>query len=109
MKVITLLNTLGIGVNPPDPNKKNKMSYSKVRKFIALNHPVDPDTSKKFGFFEEIGVQYYGLKLATCCGCLEIVLCFKRSLKKFMKCLRKEREKIDRPESMQDVPSTDSD
>lgn len=109
MKVITILNAIGIGVNPPDPNKLNQLSYSKLRKFIALNHPVDPDSSKKFSMSDEIGVHYYGLKLATCCGCLQGVLCFKKTLKKFAKCLRKEKGKVDRPDSMLDVPSTDSD
>ena len=70
MKVITILNAVGIGVNPIDPKNKNELTYSKLRKYIALNHPVDPDTSKKFSFNTDIGVQYYGLKLATCCGCL---------------------------------------
>ena len=109
MKVITFLNAIGIGVNPPDPNKINQMNYSKVRKFIALNHPVDPDTFKKFNIGDEIGVHYYGLKLATCCGCLQVVLCLKRTIKKFLKCLRKKKDPVARPDSMLDVPSTDSD
>lgn len=56
MKVITILNAVGIGVNPIDPKNKNELTYSKLRKYIALNHPVDPDTSKKFSFNTDIGV-----------------------------------------------------
>ena len=45
LKVIAILNAVGIGVSPPDNDKQKQLSYSKIRKFIALNHPVDPDTS----------------------------------------------------------------
>jgi hypothetical protein len=81
--MISILNAVGIGVNPPDPNKKIELSYSKLRKFIALNHPVDPDTNTKFSIWDNIGVQYYGLKLFTCCGCLELVLSSKKLIKWF--------------------------
>ena len=45
LKVIAMLNAAGIGLDPPDKDKRIPLSYSKIRRFIALNHPVDPDTS----------------------------------------------------------------
>jgi hypothetical protein len=44
IKIVSLLNAIGIGKNPPDLSKRTELSYSKLKKFISLNHPVDPDT-----------------------------------------------------------------
>lgn len=90
-------------------NDVDPLSYKKLRKFIAVNHPVDPNTGKKFSGFETITVKDYYFKLFDLCGCIRCYHRYKELKRKcFNNCFRTRKRKFTKPRSMKDVPDTES-
>lgn len=95
----------GIGVVEKKPEI---ISYKKIKKSIALNHPVDPLTGEKFSIVESITVANYNLKLADAFGCIRLNnFINKIKAKCFNFILKKKDRGITKPESMKDVPDDD--
>lgn len=85
------------------------ISYKKLFKVIYTQHPVDPETKQRFNFNERITVKDYIYKITDCCYCYAIT----QKLNEVKRYCRKrfggaQRVKFDRPESMRDLPSSDS-
>ena len=100
-----VFNLFGVGV--PEV-KVEKISYKKLRKAIALNHPVDPLTQQKFDVRSSITVSMYELKLADALGCIRCYnFCTKCKDKASGVLLRKKDKGLQKPESMKDVPDDD--
>ena len=77
---------------------------------IVKNHPVDPETYEKFSIDDSITVSKYGIKLVDAIGCLKCLFiakgCFKSLKSTFLK---KNRKFYLKPDSMKDVPDSESD
>ena len=64
----------------------NTLSYNKLMKFIAKNHPVDdsnPKDIKMFSILERITVKDYYFRLMSMCGCYRAYRKAKRKQKEF--------------------------
>ena len=89
----------------------DKLSYKKLMKMITTYHPCDPDTQRKFEYNDSVTIHNFGLKLMDACGCL---VCYKATKKckktcRALCCKRKLKKEIFKPETMKDVPDSDSD
>ena len=77
---------------------------------IIKNHPADPETHEKLSIEDSITVSRYGFKLVDAIGCLKCVsvakVCFKSCKGTFWK---KNRKFYLKPDSMKDVPDSESD
>lgn len=73
-------------------------------------HPTDPETFQTFSLNDTVSVSRFGLKLIDALGCLNCFATFKicsKSLKQ--KFTKKEKKMFHKPETMKDVPDSDSD
>ena len=86
------------------------LSYKKLHKMIVTLHPTDPETYEKLSLSDSISVNKYGLKLIDAIGCLYCLGLCKRGVK-FCKSLfpKKSTKFIVKPDTMKDVPDSDSD
>ena len=77
---------------------------------IVTLHPTDPETYEKLDLRDNITVNKYSLKLVDAIGCLYCFGVCKKCLK-FCKSLfsKKEKKFILKPDTMKDVPDSDSD
>ena len=86
------------------------LSYKKLHKMIVTLHPTDPETYEKLNLQDSITVNKYGLKLIDAVGCLYCLGICKKGIK-FLKSLfpKKSTKFVIKPETMKDVPDSDSD
>ena len=89
---------------------KESLSYRKLQKMIQTYHPVDPITNRKFNVLQSITVKNYALKLTDCLGCWLCNRCLKYFGKKCYGLVKRgnTKKKMEKPESMKDVPSSDN-
>ena len=100
-----VFNVFGVGITQVKPEK---ISYKKLKKAIALNHPVDPLTNQKFEFRDNVTVDMYNLKLADALGCIKCYNCLIRCKQRCSGILLRKKDKgLKKPESMKDVPDDD--
>lgn len=87
-----------------------KLSYKKLMKRITTMHPTDPETMEKLDLEDSITVNKYLFKLVDAVGCLYCYSVFRRCFK-FLKAklLRRKQKYYLKPDSMKDVPDSDSD
>lgn len=73
-------------------------------------HPCDPETYEKLNVMEGVSVSRFGLKMVDAIGCLYLLQLVKR-FTKWMKSTFGKKEKVlfHKPDTMQDVPDSDSD
>ena len=95
--------------HPEEEVKSNKVSYKKLKNLIRKMHPTDPDTYQKFSFKDDVTIANYFMKFNNCCN-------WSQKYRQFRKCKIKrifmgkpKKKKLDKPETMADLPSTDSD
>jgi len=69
-------------------------------------HPMDPSTNKKFPFDSKVTVKDYYAKLSDVCCCYEIYIKYKE-LKKYIKKKYDSNDIFVKPESLNDIPSSD--
>lgn len=87
----------------------DKLSYKKLKKFIATNHPVSPNTGEKFSIFDRITVKDFYLKLLDMFGCIRFYGSYRDFKKKCYKiCLKNKKRKFVKPNSMKDMPDSGS-
>ena len=84
------------------------ISYRKLIKMISTLHPVDHETKNRFAFGDRVEVKDYYAKLSDVCCCYAVTKYFKETIKAIKKRFRKNKVKFERPESMADLPSSDS-
>ena len=91
-------------------SQKNNLSYKRLHKMISTLHPTDPETLEKLDVQDDITVNKYGLKLIDAIGCLYCLDICKRCLKLCKGLFAKKQKKFYvKPETMKDVPDSDSD
>ena len=103
-----------IGASVDEDEDQNKIfwepiSYKKLMKLISTLHPVDPMTKQRFSFKDRITIKDYRAKLSDACFCYAIgqkIIQFKRWLAHKLK--GPKLKKFEKPESMQDLPSSNS-
>ena len=107
--VVVVLGLCGIG-KVKKSDDAQPVSYKKLRKHIGKGHPVDPLTLEKFDTNDSICVYNYGLKLIDACFCIAIYNFFKRISRRSKEIFLKKKNKnsIEKPDSMKDVPDSGS-
>ena len=106
--LVVILGFCGIEKEKKKADEK-PMSYKVLKKHISHLHPVDPLTNEKFSISESSSVYNYGMKLSDACFCMAIYQCTKKINKSvYAWFFKKSKKKIDKPESMQDVPDSGS-
>lgn len=79
-------------------------------KYIAQQHPIDPETNESFGVFDSVSIKNFGMKLCDPCKCLNCYNYFRIKFRGVRKMLIKPKKKILRkPKSMGDIPDSNSD
>ena len=90
--------------------ESTKVSYKRLMNFIRKMHPTDPDTFRKFSFMEDVTVAGYMLKFNNCCNWSQKYRQFKKcKIKSLFLGKPRKTKKTLKPETMADIPSTDSD
>jgi hypothetical protein len=75
---------------------------------IETYHPTNPETREKFSPSDSVTVYNYGLKLSDACGLIQLLDCLKRLKSALKKKFKKNDKKFLRPETMKDLPDSDS-
>lgn len=86
------------------------MSYKALHKRIVELHPTDPETFQKLSVGDSVSVSRYALKMVDAIGCLFLFSLIKE-IKKWFNSLfgKKQKALFHKPETMKDVPDSDSD
>lgn len=90
--------------------KSESLSYKQLHKTIVTLHPTDPETYDKLLLDEDVTVSKYGIKLVDSVGVLKFLNAV-RGCAKACKSLfiPKGRKLYIKPNTMKDVPDSDSD
>ena len=105
-------NPLAIVVDSEEKQLYQPLSYKKLMKVICTMHPVDPDSKEKFDIRDRITVKDYYQKVTDFMQCYRIGLLIQEAQRQVRKHFNKEnniQSNIVKPESMMDLPDSDSD
>ena len=102
---------LGGGEEDEDAPKNffEPISYSKLQRVIGTHHPIDQETKTRFSIKDRTTIKDYEAKLSDACFCYAIGLQIKATTKYLKQKMKGKKEaKFIRPESMADLPDSNS-
>ena len=86
------------------------ISYSKLMRVIATYHPYDHETKSRFNIKDRVTINDYSAKLSDACFCYVLAQNIKKGTKFIKNKFKGEKvKKFERPESMADLPDSNSD